>query len=132
METKHVTQADKDKYRGFFRYHLDGIIRRRLTDKSFAQRIYHYTSGETLVRILESGELWATQSSCLNDEQESLFAVEMFRKKVEARRREPLSQAFASCLGTFEELMRDPGVERSSAFVSCFSAKRDDLSQWRA
>jgi hypothetical protein len=47
--------------------------------------LYHYTTGENLVRIIESQELWCTQISCLNDTMEFTYAVEELQKRVRAR-----------------------------------------------
>jgi hypothetical protein len=93
--------------------------------------LYHYTTGENLIKIIESGELWATHISCLNDTTEFTYAVEQVHKRV----REKLltaSHSHAPLLKRFDEMLSNPGTEIAPFFVACFSQRKDDLSQWRA
>ncbi len=39
--------------------------------------LWHYTTGEKLVSMLESRALWATHLSCLNDSQEYTFSARL-------------------------------------------------------
>jgi hypothetical protein len=38
--------------------------------------IYHYTTGDNLIRIIDSGELWSTQAACMNDTKELIYVIE--------------------------------------------------------
>src|ERR1700732_5202949 len=53
---------------------------------SAAMHLYHYTTGDNLIRIIESGKLWSTQITCLNDTAEVRYAVEELHRRVRARR----------------------------------------------
>jgi len=44
--------------------------------------IYHYTSLQGLLGILDNGEFWATKISFLNDKAESFLAYEIAKKQV--------------------------------------------------
>jgi hypothetical protein len=44
--------------------------------------LYHYTTGNGLIEIIKSGELWATQVACLNDSSELLYPIELLQAKV--------------------------------------------------
>lgn len=48
--------------------------------------LYHYTSGEHLMRIVESGELWSTQAACMNDSKELIYAVERLAERAKIRK----------------------------------------------
>jgi Protein of unknown function (DUF2971) len=97
--------------------------------------LFHYTTGENLIRIIESQELWSTQASCLNDMSELLYAATKLREKVIARfaaSRDPNITPFLKHLDLFLLSQSHSLVARSAIFVSCLSESRDDLSQWRA
>lgn len=128
METalKYITADDKEKIKGF----LDHYARRFFAIPSGP--LYHYTTGENLVRIIESQEIWSTQVSCLNDTKEAIYAVEQLHIRVKARLSSAHSPELGLLLKKLDELLSHPAVESSPAFVTCFSERRDDLSQWRA
>ncbi|QSR83901.1 DUF2971 domain-containing protein [Methylacidimicrobium sp. B4] len=98
--------------------------------------LYHYTTGENFIKIIESRELWATHVRCLNDKQECLLYYNLIAQKVKERTSQPnperlpariaqsLSAPLAGLLGDY--------IDQSSVFVACFSTLHDDLSQWRA
>ncbi len=126
MAWKHVTKDDELEYSKFFRHHIDNIIRSKPPGP-----LYHYTAGSTLIQILQSGQMWATHVSCLNDSKEWVYAAEAFRDALIARR-STVSTEFRPC---FDQLERSAQVITSvavPAFVTCFSLRNDDLSQWRA
>ena len=47
--------------------------------------LWHYTTGEGLIKIIESGELWSTQVSCLNDATEYRYAIGAARAAFQQR-----------------------------------------------
>jgi hypothetical protein len=78
-EYRFLSEADKTQVNGFlmhlaqrFFYYPEGPL-------------YHYTTGENLLHIIQSGELWATQAACLNDTTELIYATEEFHKRVKVR-----------------------------------------------
>lgn len=101
-----------------------------------APLLYHYTDGHALLSILEHGELWATKIQYLNDSKEFLHAIDIGVKVLEEllKSAEATPQQ-ASFLARFKEEL--PKLERLThhgmirVFVVSFSAKADDLSQWR-
>lgn len=94
--------------------------------------LYHYTTGENLIQIVTSGELWATHIACLNDAKEVLFAVEALHERVRTRRREVQGSELEQLYKVLDQALASPNVEVSSTFVASFSELADDLSQWRA
>jgi Protein of unknown function (DUF2971) len=94
--------------------------------------LYHYTTGENLIRIIESQELWATQVSCLNDTTELVYAADELCKRVRSKLQALDDQTTSPYLRRFADALSNPYAETSGTFVTCFSECRDDLSQWRA
>lgn len=138
---EYITQADVESRFDFMRRHVLNFSR--------PARLYHYTTGKNLISIVESGELWTTHVACMNDTKESIYMLEELQKNVSSRLPrmmfsllwgekarevhlpEPLEIRLGSMLGRRQEAsFLQPEVQ--PFFVSCFSAKRDDLSQWRA
>lgn len=93
--------------------------------------VYHYTTGESFIKIIQSGELWATQAACLNDTTELTYATEEIRKRVNAKLCGSHNPAIKPVLTWISEALSNPGPEVSPVFVTCFSEQRDSLSQWR-
>jgi hypothetical protein len=94
--------------------------------------LYHYTSGEGLVGIIESGDLWVTQASCLNDATEVRYAAAVLLDSFQRYRGFPLdSDAAFICDRAIAGLSVD-AAPKSEWFVACLSEEADDLSQWRA
>ena len=94
--------------------------------------LYHYTRGRSLIPTIENQELWATHISCMNDAKEILHAADEVRKRVIERRATNSDSKIAKLLVKLDEGLAKPQIETMSLFVSCFSEKPDDLSQWRA
>lgn len=127
METKYLLPEDKAKYKEFVDHHFMGLAKRRPI-----LPLYHYTSGTSLIRIIESGKLWTTQISCLNDAKEIIHAIELLQNAILQREKCAVSPEFALLLVQLRELLANPNPEVAGIFVTCFSERRDDLSQWRA
>jgi hypothetical protein len=96
--------------------------------------VWHYTSGTGLISIIESGTIFATQVSCLNDATEIRYAASGLR--------EALSQMLPGMeedepatgfVKRYTELLQDAGAVPNNVglpyFVTCFSTLEDDLSQ---
>src|SRR5207302_7163681 len=90
-------------------------------------------SGQSLVSIIESGEIWATQVSCLNDESELRYAVRLLRQALHDRRAAATPTPDEEYL--YDRIEAELSVDTTASsewFVACFSQVDDDLSQWRA
>lgn len=103
-----------------------------LTSQKPPSRIYHYTNAVGLKGILESGKLWLTEISGLNDPSELNHgfgvAVAELKKMVAGKPTE--SQNFARDL---ERVAQNNKIQGAADFFICsFSLCGDDLGQWRA
>jgi len=91
--------------------------------------LYHYTTLEGLLGILESRVLWATSIRHLNDSSEFRYTVDLVRDVILDIPR-GASGAYGRSLDPFREALS--GMEEGTVYVSSFSAAPDLLSQWRA
>lgn len=91
--------------------------------------LYHYTTMEGLLGIIESKSIWATEIHYLNDSNEYNFASELLHKAAE-KNPDFISRSKSQRTWDFVEAAKL--TTRTAAFVTCFSRLRDDLSQWRA
>jgi hypothetical protein len=94
--------------------------------------IYHYTTGDSLIRIIESGELWSTQAACMNDAKELIYAIERLADRAKLQKEVFANNQLGPLWRAFDEFIANPDVTAASVFLTCFSEKDDDLSQWRA
>jgi hypothetical protein len=102
-----------------------------MSDAHDVQVVYHYTSADTLLKIVsaEPERIWATHLRYLNDVSESDHCLNLLRQRLPEflRLHNPrngyfLEAAFAAITG---ERYDEP-------FVASFSALRDSLPQWRS
>jgi hypothetical protein len=94
--------------------------------------VYHYTSMDTFLKIVESQQLWATDVAYLNDtsEQEHFFQRALGRlPKVLSKRPEWQEWNFEV---TSSHITPDIVSIATSPFLTSFSSDDDSLPQWRA
>ena len=88
--------------------------------------IYHYTSLEGFRGILESEDLWLTESAFMNDASEIEHGINLAREVFD-----PIATNGSPIADVLRGLTSVP-VERPRINLACFSSVRDRLSQWRA
>jgi hypothetical protein len=99
--------------------------------------IYHYTTGDGLLGIIERSVLYATDMLYMNDSREADYAVSVIIKIIEgivadaSMYPEPNQRKCANELSDFSGLISGMHVNRPTC-ASCFCVKGDLLSQWRA
>lgn len=88
--------------------------------------VYHYTSMETLLKIVESRTIWATNIRYLNDISERSHFLKVIKARIE--------QQPSSIAELFSSAFSDDSVRvfHDLPFVASFSHERDSLSQWRS
>ena len=99
--------------------------------------LWHYTDGNGLLGIIQSGTLYATQVSCLNDSTEIRYAASLFKSALMSLlSKYSNNNAAESFVNKYLRLMEEeperPAHAPSPFFVSCFSEQEDDLPQWRS
>jgi hypothetical protein len=91
--------------------------------------LYHYTSVESFVSIVNAGELWASHIRYLNDTSEQRLLWDHVQARIETRI-ETADDIDRERLLLFQSLARSP--LELDAYVLCFSKDGGDrLSQWR-
>ncbi len=119
------------------------------TAENTSSSLYHYTSQNGLLNIIKHKKMWATHIRYLNDASEWLYPEELFRNnfnelldrllnnlyashELRAIRNGPLTKAeeMENFLSICKPLFLS-NEEILDVFVCSFSAKKDDLSQWR-
>lgn len=122
------------------------------SENSRADALFHYTSADGLLGILESGEIWSTAYYCLNDESELNVGKDFLTPGLRTatyemiRDNDPLVQTFKArgvdiqdYADKYEQWIIDHAFHRLCTYVTCFCKPtgREDfghglLSQWRA
>ena len=125
-EWKYLTEKDQKTIREIAERHLPPLAQYP------AAPLYHYTSGENLIRIIESDELWSTQIACLNDMAEVRYGLGELQKRVDQQRAASQESELEPLWEQIDKFLADPQLETAGVFVACFSELNDDLSQWRA
>lgn len=131
-----VTPDEDKKYLAFIEEQVKAL---KCLEVNREEIIWHYTTGEALLGIVESGTLYSTQVSCLNDSTELRYAAKLLReafKDVQMKDSWPAEEAqLLDRLLTATAAVEEPSAApllASNWFVVCFSKERDNLSQWRA
>lgn len=100
-----------------------------LDEAQLPATLYHYTDMNGLLGIVKKRTLWATEIHYLNDSKEYAYAARLLEEKAKLRHAS-LGKVQSHVLSAFVETAKM--VAQTKAFITCFSEKRDDLSQWRA
>jgi hypothetical protein len=125
-EWKYITQNDELNFLGFLAEHFPPLF------LNWPNSLYHYTTGENLINIISSGQLWSTHVACLNDATEIRYATDQLRERIETRLVAPGDPDMIPLVRSLDEILCGFETEIRPTFVTCFSELYDDLSQWRA
>lgn len=92
--------------------------------------LYHYTSLDALLSILQRRSLWATNVAYLNDASEVRYGCNLMSEMVVERAKSASvpEREFLDHLRAFLQL---DVAHQLPIYVLCFSEQRDQLSQWR-
>ena len=92
--------------------------------------VYHYTSMDTLLKIVENNELWSTNIRYLNDVSERQHYLDLIKNRAKHRCNEDTSTT-----ELFEATFYEENESKSFTdlpFVTSFSSLEDSLPQWRS
>jgi hypothetical protein len=123
---KYVLQEDQDAYSRWVGPYLNKFFPKQPT------ALYHYTTGNALIEIVKSGELWSTQVNCLNDASEFLYTMARLRQRAGTLLASAQTPDVRFLLETIITELKRPVRGMLGWFVACFTEYGDDLSQWRA
>jgi hypothetical protein len=99
---------------------------------AFPPAVYHYTSLQGLLGILQGKKLWLSSALHLNDSAEVNYAIETLRQQLALRPKiegvaDEMWKKFSDEVSSYM-----PSVQGVAHFVGSFSQRKDLLSQWRA
>ena len=124
----YVRQEDRARYWDF----CIGLIRDHSLGRSeHPEELWHYTTPDGLIGILERGEIWSTQVACLNDSLEQRYFAGLTHEAVKSSREKNTDTNLEVLLGLADKVMSGADFTTHGRFVTCFSEKEDDLGQWR-
>lgn len=90
--------------------------------------IYHYTTSDGLIGILQTSGIWASNYSFLNDPSERVYCIEKTEEaihEVQAGR----SELVKEMLGRLQKSLHGAGIW--TEYIASFCEEGDLLSQWR-
>jgi hypothetical protein len=98
--------------------------------------LFHYTSADGAIGIIENKCLWATDIRFLNDSEEFIHGCKLVKKIVKKLQLGETSHEFnekflSFLLASVESLVNDDNSLFTSYIIS-FSTQNDSLNQWRA
>lgn len=94
-----------------------------LVEPNPADVIYHYTNSGALIGMLESGKVWATHVSRMNDSMEYKIGIELVERLVRKNMEGQLRQLFERAISNLVSV---------DTYIACYSSEVNRLSQWRA
>ena len=110
--------AQIDEWAKALGFELAGLI-----EPNPADVIYHYTNSSALIGMLESGKIWATHVSRMNDSMEHKIGValveRLVRENMEDQSRQLVERAISNLVSV-------------DTYIACYSSEVNRLSQWRA
>lgn len=117
-------------------------LRRRLQQKFADEKtsanlslVYHYTSPEALLNIIENHNLWFSEITYMNDESEIRYTFELLKELVKNDKLE-LDLEFKEVINSYiQTRLIFPStlweyVNREASYVACFSTEKDELALW--
>jgi len=115
------------------RFELDRLVMERAGWRhpdDFPERLYHYTSSNAFLNIIESGELWFTDYRYLNDLSELKYGVDLFNTEITLREERENDTALRTILSGVRKQFEAARVY-TDLFVFCMCAENNLLNQWR-
>ncbi len=92
--------------------------------------VYHYTTLESFISIIESQSFHFTNLNYLNDRKEYDHGVEIILDTLKLHAQNEASDSKLKILTYIDQNLES--VHKSSRYISCFSKNGDLLSQWRS
>lgn len=124
----------------------NSFIDKLIPDDYSSKSLWHYTTQDGLLGILENKKIWCSNVFYLNDQDEYINGWRSFFKTLDEFRRDDLfANSFYTAInqyyGHFADIVKDNSFETDfgkikfheyHSFVFSLSTKSNDLNQWRA
>lgn len=125
LNLTYVVDADHAEYQRFCLHHL------RTYGRPPVAEVWHYTTADGMMKMLEGGKMFATQVTCLNDNREQRYFGDLFYEAMKPVMVQNTDPNLAVLLKVADEALSNRDFATAWHFVSCFSDIGDDLGQWR-
>jgi hypothetical protein len=97
--------------------------------------LFHYTTLEALLKILESGKMWASDLGFVNDPSELAYGLALVKKRVAERRKQSPGDGESTVLDVLEQAAEIRAIQDTAGdsrfFAFSLTGNGDLLSQWR-
>ncbi|WP_269221881.1 DUF2971 domain-containing protein [Flavobacterium sp. IMCC34518] len=129
MEKEKITNEILIEIHGNLLHHIsETFSNNNKINKQFGhcEDIFHYTSINGFISIIETQSLYCTNVNFLNDSKELKHGIELILKALEIVKNSENNDIIESTKNNIEIL------NKTEKYVTCFSKDGDSLSQWRA
>jgi Protein of unknown function (DUF2971) len=101
--------------------------------REMPQQVFHYTSLDTMMKIVATRAVWCTAISYLNDSEERTFLLDAVAKRLPLlKRSDPSIDPTLSARPLEAEDVSNVTSFADEPFVACFAENSDSLMHWRA
>lgn len=87
-------------------------------EEAFGLELYHYTSLNTLFKMVKSREIWMCSTGSMNDRKETLYYIELLEKRLAEYNHEDF----------FKQVYNQ--IPFNYKYALCLSREKDDAAQW--
>src|SRR2546425_10912938 len=94
------------------------------------RELFHYTTAQGLLVILESNSVRATNALYMNDASERQHGQDLLRKVLDEQQKRSRSPLFKAYCEATKAMVK--GLNTGASYVFCLSSEGNQLSQWRA
>jgi DUF2971 family protein len=126
-DIEYLREEDREEYRRFALHHHKTFA----SNRPPVSEVWHYTDAAGLIGVIQSGRIWCTQVSCLNDSLEERYFGDLVHASVKTLRASNTNLTLDVLLRVADDALATQDVAPVGNFVACFSDVEDDLGQWR-
>ena len=123
MTSKHELIADDPMIDQFMTEVAD------LSNNQPPEVLFHYTSADSFLKILQSKSIWMTHILHMNDAVEFAHGLDFFKEGLDLLIAKKVDPTLVNSLKNILEREKQPSV---APYIFCMTANKDQLSQWRA
>jgi hypothetical protein len=103
------------------------------TSEALPEQVFHYTSIDAMIKIIDTRSVWCTALPYLNDSKERIFLFDAVRRRLPILKENDNSFDTTILLRALNEVSGDAHASLADeAFVACFARNSDSLMHWRA
>jgi DUF2971 family protein len=97
--------------------------------QDFGGQLFHYSDLNALTNIINSSDLWLTNSRYCNDAREMIHGYDIAKEVIEKKRKEAKSKTIKNYL---DQVAKFVDEQTKGVYVCCFCEEDNLLSQWRS